>query len=94
MASMALTQVYLDPAQKKALQRRAKERNSKVSEEIREAVDAHLNGVSAEELQLLDAASLRAQSEFKAMSETLRAVNKRLDALFEKIEHVRRANKQ
>ncbi len=90
MASLTLTQVYLDPAQKKALQRRAKERGSKMSEEIRYAVDAYLDGITAEELQLLDAVSARAQSDFKSMSATLKATNKKLDELFAKIERMRR----
>ena len=89
MASLEITQVYLDPMQKKALQERARKRGSKMSEEIRNAVEAYLEGVSVEELRMLDAASRQAAQEFKEMSAALRATNKKLDAMFAKIDALR-----
>ena len=89
MASRQLTQVYLDAEQKAALQKRAKEKGSKVAEEIRNAVDTYLTGVSPEELELLDIASREAAKEFDAMSKTLDATNKKLDSVFKELEKVR-----
>ena len=61
MAVLQLTQVYLEPRQKAALQKRAKAKGTKVAEEIRKAIDAYLAGVTAEELELLDAATRAAK---------------------------------
>ena len=62
--------VYLTPAQKTGLARRAKQRNTKVAAEIRAAIDAYLAGVTPQELELLDAATLRARDEIEAMVKT------------------------
>jgi len=89
MASRQLTQVYLDAEQKTALQKKAKEKGSKVAEEIRSAVDNYLTGVTPEELDLLDIASREAAKEFDAMSKTLDATNKKLDSVFKELEKMR-----
>lgn len=89
MSTLAITQVYLEATQKKALQVRAKERGTKVSEEIRNAISAYLEGISLEELQILDAASKYASSELDAMGRTLKATNAKLDRLFADVEKLR-----
>lgn len=89
MSTLSITQVYLEANQKKALQVRAKERGTKVSEEIRNAISAYLEGISVEELQLLDAASKHAGSELEAMGRTLKATNARLDRLFADVDKFR-----
>lgn len=89
MSTLSITQVYLEANQKKALQVRAKERGTKVSEEIRNAISAYLEGISAEELQLLDAASKHAGAELEAMGRTLKATNAKLDRLFADIDKFR-----
>lgn len=89
MASRQLTQVYLDAEQKTALQKRAKAKGSKVAEEIRNAVDNYLTGITPEELDLLDIASRETAKEFDAMSKTLDATNKKLDSVFRELEKVR-----
>ncbi len=43
MAGMVMTSIYITPAQKRALARRAKEHRTTVSEEIRSALDRHLH---------------------------------------------------
>ena len=88
MATRQLTQVYLDASQKEALQERARAKGAKVSEEIRNAVDVYLSGINTEELELLDAASLQAAKEFKSMSASLDATNKKLDAVFRELEKI------
>jgi hypothetical protein len=90
MATKQLTQVYLDPGQKTALQERAKSKGTKVAEEIRYAVDAYLAGVTSEELELLDAASRHAEQEIKAMQELLEATNRRLDSIFDEMAQLRK----
>ena len=92
MPTLSITQVYLEPAQKKALQRLATERGTAVSEEIRNAITAYLEGVSVEELRLLDEATKRAAQDFEDMSATLRATNAKLDKLFAQIERMRAGN--
>lgn len=90
MATLQLTQVYLEPTQKKAISAKAKSLGVKPSELIREAVDTYLAGMTAEELVLLDHASRQAADEFAAMSKQLDATNARLDRAFKEIEALRR----
>jgi hypothetical protein len=85
MATLQLTQVYLEPAQKKALGQKAKARGVKVSEVIRDAVDTYLAGVTSEELLLLDRATARAAEDFAAMGKQLDETNEKLDKTFAKI---------
>lgn len=82
MSTLQLTQVYLERAQKKALQARARARGTKVAEEVRRAVDAYLVGVSPEDLGLLDAGTRRAQAHLTEMAAELDRINARLDAVF------------
>jgi hypothetical protein len=73
---LVLTQVYLDAKQKKALSARAKKSGRNASELVREAVDALLLGVSTAELEQLDVATARAESDIKSMLKTLEATTK------------------
>jgi hypothetical protein len=50
--AMVLTQVYLETAQKKALAAHAKRSGRKVSDVMRDAVDAALLGVTTDELKI------------------------------------------
>lgn len=72
MGSMVLTQVYLEPAQKQALAAQAKRSGRKVSELMREAVDAAIAGVTTEDLRVLDEGTRRTQSDIQAMLAELR----------------------
>jgi hypothetical protein len=80
--TMELTQVYLEPFQKRALQAKARAHGTKLAEEVRRAVDAYLAGVSPEELNLLDAGSRKAARHLAEMSEELERINARLDEVF------------
>ena len=73
MTSMVLTQVYLEPQQKKALAAQAKRSGRKVSELMREAGDAASAGGTTEDLRVRDEGTRRAQGELKAMSADLKA---------------------
>ena len=79
---MELTQVYLEPAQKKALQAKARARGTRLAEEVRRAIDVYLAGVSPEELELLDAGSRRAAHQLSEMTQDLDRINARLDEAF------------
>jgi hypothetical protein len=82
MATLELTQIYLEREQKKGLQAKAKANGTKVAEEVRRAVDAYLAGISPEELRLLDAGTRKAERHLKEMADELDRINKKLDAAF------------
>jgi hypothetical protein len=67
LRAMQSTMVYLTQEQKSGLARRAKQRRTKVAAEIRAAIDAYLAGVTPQELELLDAASRKAQADINEM---------------------------
>ena len=82
MATMELTQVYLEREQKKGLQAKAKANGTKLAEEVRRAVDAYLAGISPEDLRLLDEGTRKAERNLKEMAADLDRINARLDAAF------------
>lgn len=86
---MELTNFHLGRKQKNALRERAQARGTNVAEEIRNAVDAYLSGVTPEELDLLDVASRRAQADIAEMAELLDATNRRADRIFAELERLR-----
>lgn len=90
MATLQLTQVYLEPGQKAALSKKAKTARVGVSEVIREAVDTYLAGITADELRLLDSATRQAAVELDAMARQLHETNNKLDRAFRTIEAMRR----
>jgi hypothetical protein len=71
--TLVLTQVYLEPKQKKELAAKARATGRKSSDLVREAVDALLLGVSPAELAQLDEATRHAEADIKAMVKTLDA---------------------
>jgi predicted DNA-binding protein len=71
--ALVLTQVYLEPKQKKELAAKAKATGRKSSDLVREAVDGLLLGVSPVELAQLDEATKRAEADIKAMVKALDA---------------------
>ncbi len=92
MATLTLTNVYLERKQKEALARKAKARGTNLSAEVRSAIDVYLAGVSAEELQLLDEATRRAEAEIKEMNAILDRANARAARFFKQLEQVRAAD--
>ncbi len=64
---MVLTQVYLELQRKKALAAQARQSGRKVSELMREAVDAATAGVNTDDLRVLDEGTRRAQGDIQAM---------------------------
>jgi 2-methylisocitrate lyase-like PEP mutase family enzyme len=90
MATMKLTQVYLEAGQKKGLQAKAKANGTKVAEEVRRAVDAYLSGISSEDLGLLDEGTRKAQVQLVEMANELDRVNAALDAAFAQLSRTER----
>ena len=90
MATLQLTQVYLERDQKKGLQARAKANGTKVAEEVRRAVDAYLAGISPGDLALLDTGTRKAQQHLAEMADELDRVNARLDAAFAQLDRQHR----
>ena len=92
--ALALTQVYLEPEQKKSLAARAKEIGRKPSEAIRDAIDAYVAGVTIDDLKLLDVATKKAEKDIKEMVKLLDAGQKRANAFFAEIEKIKAASPQ
>jgi hypothetical protein len=86
---MELTNFHLGRKQKTALRERARAKGTNVAEEIRNAVDAYLSGVSPEELDLLEIATRKAQSDIAEMVELLDATNRKADEIFAQLERLR-----
>ncbi len=79
---MQLTNIHLRPAQKKALQQRAKAKGTNVAEEVRSAVDAYLAGVTTDELALLDAATKSTGVMLAEMTAMLEDTNRKVEGVF------------
>ena len=76
--AMQSTMIYLTGRQKSELEARARSNGTKVAAENRSAIDAYLAGVTPQELELLDAATRRAEQDIKAMIATIDATNARI----------------
>ena len=90
MATLQLTQIYLERNQKKGLQAKAKANGTKVAEEVRRAVDAYLAGISPEDLRSLDEGTRKAQRHLAEMATELDRVNAKLDAAFAQLDRQHR----
>jgi hypothetical protein len=90
--ALTLTQVYLDPVQKKSLAAHAKEIGRKPSEAIRDAIDAYVAGVTVDDLKLLDIATKKAEKDLKEMVILLDAGQKRATKFFADIEKIKAAS--
>jgi hypothetical protein len=89
--AMVLTQTYLEPAQKKALALVAKKSGRKVSDLVRDAVDAAVMGVTVADVSMLDAATLRAQGDVRAMVAELKDNATEHKAFMAEIKRLRKA---
>ena len=88
--TMEVTNFHLGRNQKAELRKRAQARGTNVAEELRNAVDAYLSGVaSSEDLELLDVATRKAQTDIAEMAEQLDETNRRADRIFAELEQLR-----
>ena len=85
------TMVHLDPVQKQALQRRAKQKGGSMSAEIRQAIALYLSDLSATELAVLDAATHQAERDIAEMTASMQRTIDMLDRTFAEIEAIRSA---
>ena len=85
-----LTQIYLEPGQRAALRKQARANGTRMAEEVRRSVDAYLAGMSNDELELLDAATLAASKQLAAMSADLDHINARLAQTMNEIARLRK----
>ena len=81
--------IHLTSVQKKALQVRAKTRNTRMSEEIRSAVDFYLSGVMPDELAMLYAATRAAKTILVDMADTLDETNRKAMVTFAELSALR-----
>ena len=81
-ATMQLTNIHLRPPQKKALQQRAKANGTNVAEEVRNAVDAYLSGITLDELALLDAATKNTAAMLAEMNDMAEVMNRKAERIF------------
>lgn len=88
--ALTLTNLYLEESQRKFLNQRAKAAKTNLSVEARRAIDAYREGLSREELDLLDSATLKAAEELAAMNELLDSSLARSERFFADIEKLRR----
>ncbi|MGH8645890.1 MAG: hypothetical protein ACREX4_16080 [Gammaproteobacteria bacterium] len=85
------TMIHLESEQKIALQQRARERESSMAAEIRNAVDQYLSAATTEELAALDELSKSAQRELQRMSKRLDNANAKLGRVLEQLKRQSRA---
>jgi hypothetical protein len=91
MSSMVLTQVYLEPSQKQALTLQAQKSGRKVSEIMRDAVDAAIAGVTLDEIQTLDMGTQRAHGDISAMLNDLKGNTAEHTAFMDEIASLQQA---
>jgi hemerythrin-like domain-containing protein len=77
--ALTLTNLYLEESQRKFLAKRAKAAKTNLSVEARRAIDACKDGISLEELDLLDTATKKAADDIAAMNDEIAAMNQVLD---------------
>jgi hypothetical protein len=90
--SLVLTNIYLERAQRRALQARAKRNRTSLSVEARKAIEAYNAGLSVEELRMLDDATRKARRDIDEMIAVLDAGAARSKRFFAAIEKIRRAS--
>ncbi|MBX3622259.1 MAG: hypothetical protein KF891_20025 [Rhizobacter sp.] len=84
-----LTNLYLEPGQRKFLEKQAKTNGTNLSAEARSAIDLYKAGVSKSELELLDLATRRAKEDLDAINATLDAGQRRAELFFAQIESIK-----
>lgn len=88
--SLVLTNIYLEPAQRKALEARARRNRTSLSVEARKAIEAYNAGLSIDELRLLDEATRKASEDIDGMIAILDAGAVRSKRFFAAIGKLRR----
>jgi hypothetical protein len=92
--AMQSTMVYLTASQKEGLEASARSRGTKVAAEIRNAIDAYLAGITPQELEMLDAATRRAEQDINEMVAMMDATNARIAKRHRAMELLRKGTKR
>ena len=87
--TMTLANVHLRKAQKHALQARAKAHGTNLAEEVRNAVDAYLAGVTTDELSMLDAATKHTATMLEEIASVLETTNRNVNRMFQQMAKLR-----
>jgi hypothetical protein len=85
------TMIHLERKQKKALQKRAHEKGSSMSSEVRKAVDLYLSDLSPTEIAMLDIATKQAEKDILEINESMKRTIDNFDRAFDEIEHIQRS---
>jgi hypothetical protein len=92
--ALVLTNIYLVPDQKKFLERQAKRNGSHASVKARNAIDLYKLGITAEDMEVLDKATVKAKRDIDEMIEILDKGAIRVDAFFKEIERIKQKSKK
>lgn len=88
--NLVMTRVYLEAKQRAALERKAREEKAEVSDLIRRAVDVYIEtGITRQDLELLDVASLAAKADLDASIAHLDSINAMIRGLKKDIHELR-----
>lgn len=87
--ALVLTNVYLEDAQRKTLERLAKKNKSNLSVEVRNAVDVYSTGMSVQDVKMLDETTRKAKSDIDEMNATLDVGLARAEKFFSAIAKVK-----
>jgi hypothetical protein len=89
-----LTNLYLEPGQRKFLEKQAKTNGTNLSSEARAAIDLYKAGVSLGDLELLDLATARAKADLDAINATLDGGQRRAELFFAQIASIKAGSPQ
>jgi hypothetical protein len=89
LMAAVLTNVYLEPGQRKFLEKQAKANGSNLSAEMRSAIELYKAGVSLPDLELLDLATRKAKEDLDAINATLDGGQSRAELFFAQIESIK-----
>jgi hypothetical protein len=90
LMAAVLTNVYLEPAQRKFLEKQAKLNGTNLSVEVRSSIDRYRAGAaSMAELEFLDMATRKAKEDLDAINATLDAGQRRAETFFAQIESIK-----
>ena len=88
--NLVMTRVFLDPKQRAALERKAREEKADISDLIRRAIDVYIEtGITREDFELLDVASLAAKADLDASISHLDSINAMIRSLKTDIHELR-----
>jgi hypothetical protein len=89
-----LTNLYLEPGQRKFLEKLAKTNGTNLSVEARSAIDLYKTGVTLPDLELLDLATRKTKEDLDAINATLDNGERRAELFFAQIASIKAGSVQ